>query len=78
MIDVTNTKKQQQHQNTSGEGGTRSPPAKSKMADGVWEGVNPQVFRRSKQHSLNKFFDPRTPSMRKVDNREYKKTSTRY
>ena len=30
------------------------------MADGVWK-----VFWHSKQLSLNKFFDPKTPSMRK-------------
>ena len=35
------------------------------MADGVWNGVNHQVLGRSKQFSLNKFFDPITPSMRK-------------
>ena len=35
------------------------------MAEGVWKGVYPQVFGRSKQLSLNKFFDPSTPSMRK-------------
>ena len=35
------------------------------MADGVWKGVYPLVFGRSKQLSLNKFFDPSTPSMRK-------------
>ena len=35
------------------------------MADGVWKGVYPKVFGRSKQLSLNKFFDPSTPSMRK-------------
>ena len=34
------------------------------MADGVW---------RSKQLSLNKFFDPSTPSMRKVDDGEKRK-----
>ena len=33
------------------------------MADGVWKGVYPHVFGRSKQLSLNKFFDPSTPSM---------------
>ena len=33
------------------------------MADGVWKGV----FGHSKQLPLNKFFDPSTPSMRKVD-----------
>ena len=48
----------------SGEGGARSPPAKSKMADGVW--------KDSKQLSLNKFFDPCAPSMRKVDDGEKK------
>ena len=36
----------------SGKGGTRSPPAKSKMA-------------ARGQLSQNKFFDPSTPSMRK-------------
>ena len=35
------------------------------MAEGVWKGVYPQVFGHSKQLSLNKFFDPSTPSMRK-------------
>ena len=35
------------------------------MANGVWKGVYPQVFGHSKQLSLNKFFDPSTPSMRK-------------
>ena len=35
------------------------------MADGVWKGVYPSVFGHSKQLSLNKFFDPSTPSMRK-------------
>ena len=45
-----------------------APPAKSKMAargpkmaEGVLKGG------RSKQLLLNKFFDPSTPSMRKVD-----------
>ena len=41
------------------------PPVGPKMADGV--------FGHSKQHSLNKFFDPSTPSMRKVDDGEEKK-----
>ena len=35
------------------------------MADGIWKGVYPQVFGRSKQLSLNKFFDLSTPAMRK-------------
>ena len=35
------------------------------MAEKVWKGVYPLVFGRSKQLSLNKFFDPSTPSMRK-------------
>ena len=43
------------------------------MADGVWKGVYPQGFSLSKQLSLNEFFDPSTPSMRKVDNGEKKK-----
>ena len=34
------------------------------MADGVWKGVYPLVFGRSKQHLLNKFFDLSTPFMR--------------
>ena len=49
------------------------PPGGSKMADGVWKGVYPQVFGHSKQLSLNKFFDPSTPSMRKVDDGEKRK-----
>ena len=40
-------------------------PGDPKMANGVWEGVYLQVFGRSKQLLLNKFFDPSTPSMRK-------------
>ena len=43
------------------------------MTDGVWKGVNPQVLGGSRQLSLNKFFDPSTPSMRKVDDGEEKK-----
>ena len=35
------------------------------MADGVWKGVNLWIFGRSKQLSLEKIFDPSTPSMRK-------------
>ena len=44
-----------------------------KMAKGVWKGVYPQVFGRSRQLSLNKFFDPSTPSMRKGRDGERKK-----
>ena len=36
-----------------------------KWPPGVWKGVYPWVFGRSKQLSQNKFFDPYTPSMRK-------------
>ena len=43
------------------------------MVDGVWKGVYPQVFGHSKQLSLNKFFDPSTPSMRKGRDGEKKK-----
>ena len=43
------------------------------MADGVWKDVYPQVFGHSKQLLPNKFFDPSTPSMRKVDDGEEKK-----
>ena len=43
------------------------------MADGVWKGVYPKFFGHSKQLSQNKFFDPRTPSMRNVDDGEEKK-----
>ena len=43
------------------------------MGDGVRKGVSPQFFGRSCQLSLNKFFDPSTPSMRKVDNGEKEK-----
>ena len=43
-----------------------------KQVDGVWKGVYLKVFGRSRQLSQNKFFDPSTPSVRKVDNREKK------
>ena len=43
------------------------------MADGVWKGVQPLVIGRSRQLSLNKVFDPSTPSMRKVDDGEKKR-----
>ena len=52
---------------------TAAPRAKSKMADGVWKGVYPQICWRSQQLSQNKFLDPSTPSMRKVDDREKRK-----
>ena len=45
------------------------------MADRVWKDVYPWVFGHSKQLSLNKFFDPSTPSMRK--GRDGKKKITR-
>merc|ERR1719312_1078638 len=41
------------------------PQGGHKMAEGVWKGVYPLVFGRSRHFSLNKFFDPSTPSMRK-------------
>ena len=44
------------------------------MADGVWKGVYPKVFGHSKQLSVNKFFDPSTPSMRKGRDGGGKKT----
>ena len=47
------------------------------MADGVWKGVQSQVIGRSRQLSLNKFFDPSTPSMRKVDDGEEKEKEKR-
>ena len=40
-----------------------------KMADRVWEGVYPKIFGCSHQLWVNKIFYPRTPSMRKVDDR---------
>ena len=43
------------------------------MADGVWKGVYPQILERSRQLSLNKFFDPSAPSMRKGRDGEWKK-----
>ena len=50
------------------------PPAKSKMAGGpkMADGVQSYVIGRSDQLSLNKFFDPSTPSMRKVRDGEEK------
>ena len=50
-----------------------APPAKSKMAARgpqnyrVLKGGYPYIFGCSHQLSLNKFFDPSTPSMSKVD-----------
>ena len=43
------------------------------MADGVWKGGYLEDLGRSRQLSLNKFLDPSTPSMRKVDDGEKKK-----
>ena len=44
----------------------RRTACKTKMADGVWKGFG------NRQLLLNKFSDPSTPSMRKVDNGEKK------
>ena len=49
------------------------PPGGPKMADGVWKGVQPQVIGHFEPLLLNKFFDPSTPSMRKVRDGEEKK-----
>ena len=57
----------------SGARGTRNarwPLGGPKMADGVW---GSRGFGRSKLLLLNKFSDPSTPSMRKVDDEEEKK-----
>ena len=43
------------------------------MADGVWKGVQPKVIGHFEPLSLNKFFDPSTPSMRKIDDGEKKR-----
>ena len=43
-----------------------APPAKSKMAARGPQNCQ-QCFGRSRQLSLNKFFDASAPSMRKVD-----------
>ena len=43
------------------------------MADGVWKGVQSYVIGHSNQLLLNRFFDPSTPSKRKVDAGEKKK-----
>ena len=51
----------------------KRPPGGLKMANGVWKVVYPQVFGRSRQLSLNKFFDPSTPSMRKGRDGEKKR-----
>ena len=47
------------------------------MADRVWKGVYSRGFGHSKILSLNKFFDPSTPSMRKVDDEEKKRKKER-
>ena len=46
------------------------------MADGVWKDVYPQIFGQSNQLSLNKFFDPSTPSMKKGRNGGEKRGKT--
>ena len=43
------------------------------MADGAWKYVKPYVIDPSDQLLLNKFFDPSTPSMRKIDDGEERK-----
>ena len=43
------------------------------MADGIWKGVQSQVIGRSDQLSINKFFDPNTPSIRKGHDGENEK-----
>ena len=48
----------------------KGPPGGPKMADVVWRGVSPQVFVGSCQLMSNKFFDPRSRSIRKVCYRE--------
>ena len=45
------------------------------MADGVWKGFNYRLF--SKQLSLNKFFDPSTPSMRNIESPAKSKMAAR-
>ena len=57
----------------SGKGGTRSPPAKSKVAASGPQNGLPLGFWHSKQLSLNKFFNLSTPSLRKVDDGEKRK-----
>ena len=37
------------------------------MANGDWNRCTPRFFGRSRQLSLHKFYDPSTPSLRKVD-----------
>ena len=37
------------------------------------DGVQPQIIGHFEQLQLNKFFDPSTPSMRKIDDGEKKK-----
>ena len=49
-----------------------SPPAESKIADRVWKWVKPLVIGPPDQLLLHQFFDPSTPSMRKVDDGEKK------
>ena len=48
------------------------------MADGVWKGVQTQVIGHFEPLSLNKFFDPSTPSMRKIDDGEKEKERKKY
>ena len=43
------------------------------MADGVWKSVYCIVIGRSRQLLLDKFLDPSTPFMRKIDDGEKRK-----
>ena len=48
-------------------------PRGPKMADEVWKSIDFWAFGRSRHLSLNRFFDPSTPSMRKGDDGGEKK-----
>ena len=47
------------------------------MANRVWKGDYRAIFRRSRQLSLNSFYDYRTSSKRKVGDRENGKKNVR-
>ena len=48
------------------------------MADRVWKAIYPYVFGCSKQLWQNKFFDPSTPSMRKMGGKPGEKREKNY